>query len=84
MALQVCLDSGSEVTVRRGLTLVNTTQISVFGNHQRAEWFRMKARFHDQLGAAYAASAHASLSHALQLLPSYAKGWLSWGVLLDR
>ena len=82
--LQLCYDSKDDSTIQRGITFVNTTQISVFDNPQRAEWFRLKAKLHDRLGVAYASQAHASLSHAMQVKPTYHKGWLSWGSLLDK
>ena len=84
LVTQVCHDSNDQALLRRGLALVNTTQISVFNTNQRAELFRIKARLHDKFGPQFASQAHASFSYSLQVMPSYNKGWLSWGAFLDK
>ena len=70
-----CLASPSEL--RGGLNIVNSTNLEYFNGEQRAELFRLKGLFQQQLGLQD--DARQSYSQAVQICPSYAKSWLSWG-----
>ena len=83
-SFQVCHDSPVQASLLRGLAIVNTTSIEVFEHKQKSELFVVKARLHDKLGTAYASQAYTSFSHAIQALATYNKGWLAWGLFLDK
>lgn len=62
-----------------GLNLVNTTNLSFFQAPQKSEVFRLKAVFLDSLGAR--SKSNRAYCHAVQICPSYARAWSSWGGL---
>jgi transformation/transcription domain-associated protein len=62
-----------------GLNLVNTTNLSFFDLSQKSELFRLKAHFLSSLGGR--SKANQAYCHAVQVCPSYAKAWVSWGGL---
>jgi len=72
-------DSKSLEELKGGLNMVNTTNLSYFDSLQKSELFRLKASFLNSLGAR-AKSNHA-YCQSLQICPTYAKSWLSWGEL---
>lgn len=78
----VCLESPANR--RGGLSILNTTSLDWFNSTQKAELFRLKGVFLNALGDGYAAEAHVAFASAQQVCASYAKGWLSWGIFLDR
>ena len=76
----LCYERPSEL--RAGLNIINNTNLDYFNPQQKAELFRLKAKFLDCLGGKN--EANQSFSHCLQICDSYAKGWLSWGIYCDR
>ena len=72
-------DSKSHDELRGGLNLVNTTNLSYFDQAQKSELFRLKAAFLNSLGGR--AKSNQAYCQSLQICPSYAKSWLSWGQL---
>ena len=71
--------NGDETHLTGGLNLVNTTNLEYFDSNQKGELIRLKAEFLDSLGARTKATQ--AYCHAVQLCPSYAKTWVSWGIL---
>jgi len=69
----------SDVERSCGLNLVNTTNLGFFDNRQKSELFRLKAKFLSSLGGR--SKANQAYCHAVQVCPSYAKAWVSWGSL---
>ncbi len=72
---------GSEFERTGGLNLINTTNLDYFDSNQKGELMRLKAEFLDSLGAKTKATQ--AYCHAVQLCPSYAKSWASWGELCN-
>eukprot|EP00978_Attheya_sp_CCMP212_P030897 scaffold115085_cov55-Attheya_sp.AAC.2 len=72
-------NSESELERTGGLNLINTTNLSFFDDSQKGELFRLKASFLQSLGGR--SKANQAYCHAVQICPSYAKGWVSWGGL---
>jgi transformation/transcription domain-associated protein len=70
-------DSDLERTA--GLNLVNTTNLGFFDGAQKSELFRLKAQFLSSLGGR--SKANQAYCHAVQVCPTYAKAWISWGSL---
>ena len=66
---------------RGGLSIINNTNLDYFNPQQKSELFRLKASFLSAMGGKN--EANQAFSHALQICPSYAKGWLSWGKYCD-
>lgn len=62
-----------------GLNLVNTTNLGFFDVSQKSELFRLKAQFLSSLGGR--SKANQAYCHAVQVCPTYAKAWISWGSL---
>lgn len=62
-----------------GLNLVNSTNLSFFDPSQKSELFRLKAQFLSSLGGR--SKANQAYCHAVQVCPSYARAWVSWGGL---
>ncbi len=73
--------NGSEIEKTGGLNLINTTNLEYFDPNQKGELIRLKAEFLDSLGARTKATQ--AYSHAVQLCPSYARTWMSWGALCN-
>jgi transformation/transcription domain-associated protein len=71
--------NGSEIEKTGGLNLINTTNLEYFDPNQKGELIRLKAEFLDSLGGRTKATQ--AYCHAVQLCPSYAKTWTSWGAL---
>jgi FAT domain len=69
----------SELERHGGLNLVNTTNLSYFDSSQKSELFRLKAMFLDSLGNK--PKANQAYCHSVQICPSYARAWESWGAL---
>ena len=69
---------GSELERTGGLNLVNTTNLEYFDPHQKGELIRLKAEFLDSIKARTKATQ--AYCHAVQLCPSYAETWMSWGL----
>jgi transformation/transcription domain-associated protein len=72
-------NSESELERTGGLNLINTTNLSFFDDSQKGELFRLKGSFLQSLGGR--SKANQAYCHAVQICPSYAKGWVSWGGL---
>jgi hypothetical protein len=72
-------DSTKEDDLKGGLTMVNTTNVSFFDSEQKSELFRLKALFLNSLGGR--AKSNQAFCQSLQICPTYAKSWLSWGDL---
>ena len=70
-------DSDAERT--GGLNLINTTNLSFFHASQKSEVFRLKAYFLESLGGR--SKANRAFCHSVQICPSFAKSWASWGGL---
>jgi hypothetical protein len=62
-----------------GLNLINTTNLAFFDSSQKSELFRLKATFLSSLGGR--SKSNQSFCHAVQICPSYARAWVSWGGL---
>ena len=71
--------NGSEDEKKGGLNLINTTNLSYFDSNQKSELFRLKADFLESLGGKTKATQ--AYCHAVQLCPTYARAWTSWGGL---
>ena len=71
--------NGSEIEKTGGLNLINTTNLEYFDSNQKGELIRLKAEFLDSLQVRTKATQ--AYCHAVQLCPSYAKTWMSWGAL---
>lgn len=69
----------SELERSGGLNLVNTTNLSFFDASQKSELFRLKAVFLASLSAR--SKANQAYCHSVQICPSYARSWISWGGL---
>jgi transformation/transcription domain-associated protein len=69
----------SDIERTGGLNLVNATNLSYFQASQKSEVFRLKARFLESLGGR--SKANRAYCHAVQICPSYARAWASWGGL---
>eukprot|EP00521_Asterionellopsis_glacialis_P009632 CAMPEP_0195288008 /NCGR_PEP_ID=MMETSP0707-20130614/4839_1 /TAXON_ID=33640 /ORGANISM="Asterionellopsis glacialis, Strain CCMP134" /LENGTH=1220 /DNA_ID=CAMNT_0040347823 /DNA_START=300 /DNA_END=3962 /DNA_ORIENTATION=+ len=69
----------SELERTGGLNLVNTTNLSFFNASQKSELFRLKAVFLASLSAR--SKANQAYCHSVQICPSYARSWISWGGL---
>jgi len=62
-----------------GLNMINNTNLSFFDSSQKSELFRLKAIFLSSLGGR--SKSNQSFCHAVQICPSYARAWVSWGGL---
>lgn len=62
-----------------GLNLINNTNLAFFDSSQKSELFRLKATFLSSLGGR--SKSNQSFCHAVQICPSYARAWVSWGGL---
>jgi hypothetical protein len=70
---------GSDAERHGGLNLINTTNLSFFDQPQKSEIFRLKASFLASLG--FRSKANQAFCHALQISPTHARAWESWGGL---
>lgn len=70
---------GSDDEKKGGLNLINTTNLLFFDSKQKSELFRLKADFLESLGGKTKATQ--AYCHAVQLCPTYARAWTSWGGL---
>jgi len=70
---------GSDAQRTGGLNLVNTTNMSFFTANQKGELFRLKAEFLESLGGKTKATG--AYCHSVQICPTYARTWTSWGGL---
>ena len=62
-----------------GLNLINTTNLSYFDSSQKGELFRLKAIFLASLRRT--SKSNQAYCHSVQICPSHAKSWISWGGL---
>lgn len=62
-----------------GLNLINTTNLSFFDAQQKSELFRLKAIFLSSLRRT--SKSNQAYCHSVQICPSHAKAWVSWGGL---
>jgi transformation/transcription domain-associated protein len=69
----------SDLERHGGLNLINTTNLSFFDPSQKSELFRLKAMFLASLGGR--SKANQAYCHSLQICPSHARAWDSWGEL---
>ena len=69
----------SEVERTGGLNLINTTNLSFFDAKQKSELFRLKAYFLSSLRRT--SKSNQAYCHSVQICPTYAKAWVSWGGL---
>jgi len=69
----------SDLERHGGLNLINTTNLSFFDAYQKSELFRLKAMFLSSLGGK--SKANQAYCHSVQICPTHAKAWDSWGVL---
>merc|ERR1711871_1750363 len=60
-----------------GLRLLLSTNLTYFSEEQNSELFRLKGEFYWKLHENE--EAHRAFSEGVQIQPSYAPGWLSWG-----
>jgi transformation/transcription domain-associated protein len=69
----------SNLECHGGLNLINTTNLSFFDASQKSELFRLKATFlHSLQGRG---KANKAFCHAVQICPTHARAWDSWGEL---
>lgn len=66
-------------SLKGGLSLTNSTNITFFDFQQRAEMFRLKAHFFFKLGEK--PKSNQAYCHAVQICPTYARAWIDWGKL---
>ena len=69
----------SEESLKCGLNLVNSTNLSYFDSQQKAEMFRLKAYFFYELNET--PKSNQACCHAVQICPTYARAWVDWGQL---
>jgi transformation/transcription domain-associated protein len=72
-------NTDSDLERSGGLNLINTTNLGFFDSSQKSELFRLKAQFLSSLGGR--SKANQAFCHAVQVCPTYAKAWISWGGL---
>ena len=70
----------SEAERTGGLNLINTTNLGFFDASQKSELFRLKAIFLSSLRRT-TESPNQAYCHAVQICPTHAKAWISWGGL---
>jgi transformation/transcription domain-associated protein len=66
-------------SLKGGLSLANSANITFFDFRQRAEMFRLKAHFFFKLGEK--PKSNQAYCHAVQICPTYARAWIDWGKL---
>jgi hypothetical protein len=66
-------------SLKKGLNLVNSTNLSFFNSQQKAEFFRLKACLFHQLNEK--PKSNQAYCHAVQICPTYARTWVDWGQL---
>jgi hypothetical protein len=91
---QVMVCAMSPMTYRGGLHVVNSTNLEYFEPQEKAELFRLKALFQEKLIDSGTGPQHPHMhtqteiqqtySSCVQVCPTYAKGWLSWGQACNR
>lgn len=69
----------SKIERHGGLNLLNLSNLSFFDAPQKSELFRLKAMFLQSLQGR--AKANQAYCHSVQICPSNARAWLSWGEL---
>jgi transformation/transcription domain-associated protein len=69
----------SENMLKGGLNLVNSANVSYFSDRQKAEVFRLKAYFLNELRDK--SKANQAYCQAVQLCPNHARAWQDWGDL---
>lgn len=58
--------------LRTGLNLVNSTDLTLFNDRHKAEFFRLKSYFYNALNDK--STAHKNLCHTVQICPDYSRG----------
>jgi len=78
---QILLYNNADNELERtgGLNLINTTNLSFFDASQKSELFRLKAIFLASLRRT--SKSNQAYCHSVQICPSHAKSWISWGGL---
>lgn len=81
-----CVPGANGNDLDKGLSIINSTNLEYFDAEQKAELFRLKALFQLHLeNLSSTTTGHAasqqSFAQSVQVCPTYAKGWLSWGEL---
>jgi len=66
-------------SLKGGLNLVNSTNLSFFDGRQKSEIFRLKAYFLNALKEK--PKSNQAYCHAVQICPTYARAWIDWGQL---
>ena len=69
----------SENELKGGLNLVNSADVSYFSDRQKAEVFRLKAYFLNELRDK--AKANQAYCQAVQICPNHSRAWQDWGDL---
>lgn len=69
----------SENMLKGGLNLVNSANVSYFSDRQKAEVFRLKAYFLNELRDK--SKSNQAYCQAVQLCPNHARAWQDWGDL---
>jgi len=69
----------SENMLKGGLNLVNSANVSYFSDRQKAEVFRLKAYFLNELKDK--PKANQAYCQAVQICPNHARSWQDWGDL---
>lgn len=64
-------------TYFHGINIINSTNLEYFSPHQKAELIRLKALL--QLKLKLFAESKQTLSHCVQMCPTYSKSWITWG-----
>ena len=72
-------NADNELERTGGLNLINTTNLSFFDASQKSELFRLKAMFLSSLRRT--SKSNQAYCHSVQICPSHAKAWTSWGGL---
>jgi transformation/transcription domain-associated protein len=72
-------NADNELERTGGLNLINTTNLSFFDAAQKSELFRLKAMFLSSLRRT--SKSNQAYCHSVQICPSHAKAWTSWGGL---
>lgn len=72
-------DEQSKLERQSGLNLINATNLSFFDSSQNSELFRLRALFLQSLQGR--SKANQAFCHAVQICPTHARAWDSWGEL---
>lgn len=73
------LNPESKLELTGGLSLIEATNLSFFDESQKSELFRLKALFLQSLQSR--SKANQAFCHSVQICPTHARAWDSWGEL---